>query len=476
MRITKVKPNILFIVIDSARPDHFGLYGYSKNTTPFLASAASEMATYLDASAPAAWTRPAMTSIFTGLYPQQYDFFSDRYPQENVARIPEILSRQGYRVIALSNNPYMSPSAGFDKGVDRFYFVYPGRFLNVLDRGVILRNLPVIVRQYLNRRTSLKFLPQMINDQARNLLRKNRADGRPFFMYLHHDAHHPYLSDRRYLKPFMEPGISEAEIRLVEDVQRSGNMYWFSRESHPPAVRERYYTILRAMHDASIYKNDLFIKELIETLRASGLYDSTMIVITADHGEFLGERDLVSHGLYPYEESVRVPLIIKFPEDFSVCGRQDRLVSTIDLAPTMVELAGGDMREHVPEAQGMSLLGEDLHEFVVTERKNFAKGLDYWKTTYPDHRFEDFDFGRMISFKTSTRKFVWSSEGKHALFNREADPGETNNLFHADDARSKTYLSRALEWMERVPKVGTGTTAELDEKIKEHLRGLGYLE
>jgi len=417
-----------------------------------------------------------MTSIFTSLYPQQYGFFDDHYPQESVPRVTEILSRQGYRVIALSNNPYMSPATGFDRGVDRFYFVYPGRFLNILDRRVVLRNIPLMVRQYLNRRTSLKCISQMINDQARTLLGKELKDGKPFFMYLHHDAHHPYLSDRRYLRLFLEPGISEEDVRLVEEVQRTGNMYWFNKESHKPGVRERYYKILRAMHDASIYKNDLFIKDLVKTLEAAGLYDNTMIVITGDHGEFLGERDLVSHGLYPYEESVRVPLIIKFPRECGIKGILERLVSTIDLAPTMLDLAGTGIRAFLPEAQGASLVGEDLHEFVVTERQNFAKGLDFWKRTYPDHRFENFDYGRMISLKTTTRKFVWSSKGRHALFDRESDPGETRNLYSEDDARSKTYLKRTLEWMEKVPKVTTGVTADLDEKLKEHLRGLGYLE
>jgi arylsulfatase A-like enzyme len=474
--VARSEPNILFIVIDSARPDHFGVYGYDKHTTPFLTRAISEMALYVDASAPAAWTRPAMTSMFTALYPQQYDFFNDRYPGENVALITEILGRRGYRVIALSNNPYMSPSTGFDRGVERFYFVYPGRFVNVLDKRVVLKNLPVIVRQYLNRRASLKFLPQMINDQAKVLLRKIRADGTPFFMYLHHDAHHPYLSDRRYLRHFIEAGISEAEIRLVEDVQRSGNMYWFSRESHPPGERERYYRILRAMHDASILKNDVFIEDLVTTLKAMDLYDNTMIIVTADHGEFLGERDLVSHGLYPYEESVRVPLIVKFPKEYDMAGTHDRLVSTIDLGPTMLELAGTEIREHVPEAQGISLVGDNRHEFVVTERMNFAKGLDYWNAAFPDHRFEDYDFGCMVAFKTSSRKFVWSSKGAHALFDRESDPGEKSNLYNPDDARSKTYLARAREWMEKVPKVASGTTVELDEKVKRHLRGLGYLE
>jgi arylsulfatase A-like enzyme len=370
----------------------------------------------------------------------------------------------------------MSPSTGFDRGVDRFYFVYPGRFLSVLDKGIVLKNLPLIAKQHLNRRASLKFLPQMINDQARALLKKVGADDKPFFMYLHHDAHHPYLSDRRYLKPFLEGDFRESEIRLVEDVQRSGNMYWFSRESHSPVERERYYSILRAMHDASIYKNDIFMKELVQTLKDSGLYDNTMIVVTADHGEFLGERDLVSHGLYPYEESAKVPLIVKFPKECAVDGRKERLASTIDIAPTVLELAGADMRRHIPKAQGMSLLGDDQHEFVVYERKNFAKGLDFWKKTYPDHRFEEFDLGCLVSLKTSKRKFVWSSKSKHALFDRESDPGETSNLFDPNDARSKTYLNQAVEWMEKVPKVDTGTTGDLDEKLKQHLRGLGYLE
>jgi arylsulfatase A-like enzyme len=469
-------PNIVFITIDSARADHFGLYGYEKRTTPFLESARPDMAVYLNANAPAAWTRPAMTSIFTSLYPQQYDFFGDRYPQESVPVLPEILRRMGYHVMALSNNAYMSPSAGFDRGMDTFYFLYQGQFPKALDKRVVLANLPGMVRQYLNRKQAHKVVSDMINDQARALLRRARSGGRPFFIYIHHDAHHPYLSDRKFLRLFLERGITEKEIRLVEAVERSGNMYWFSRQSHAPAERERFYTILRSMHDASIYKNDILIREITETLTSSGLYDDTMIIITADHGEFLGERDLVSHGLYPYEESVRVPLIIKFPRACGIAGTYERLVSTVDLAPTILDLAGTDIRSHLGAAQGLSLLRDDRHEFVVTERKNFAKGLDFWNTQYPDHDFDRFDYGCLISFKMPARKFVWSSKGRHALFDLEADPGETTDLYVPDDARSLTYLNRAREWMERIPRVPSKGISEFDEKIKEHLRGLGYIE
>jgi arylsulfatase A-like enzyme len=474
--VVSSRPNIVFITIDSARIDHFGLYGYAKQTTPFLDAAAPELAVYPNANAPASWTRPAMTSIFTSLYPQQYDFFGDRYPDESVPVLSEILSRQGYHVTALSNNPHMSPAAGLARGVDRFFFIYQGQFPRVLDKKVVLANVPGMVRQYLNRRIAYKIVSKMINDQARLLLRRFASGGLPFFMYIHHDAHHPYLSERRFLRPFLEQDITEEDIRLVEKVEQTGNMQWFSKESHTPAERQRYYSILRSMHDASIRKNDLLVSQIVDTLKSSGLYDNTMVIIVADHGEFLGERDLVSHGFYLYEESVRVPLIIKFPRECGIEGRIERLVSTIDLAPTILELAGTDIRSHLQAAQGQSLLGESQHEFVVTERKNFAKGLDFWKAKYPDHRYEKYDYGSLISFKSLARKFVWSSKAKHALFDLESDPGETSNLYIADDPRSITYVNRAREWMERIPRVPSAGVSGFDEKVKRHLRGLGYIE
>jgi arylsulfatase A-like enzyme len=470
------RPNVVFVTIDSARVDHFSLYGYSKATTPFLESAAPDLAVYMNANTPAGWTRPAMTSIFTGLYPEQYGFCEDAYPQRDVPFLSEILQRQGYSVTLLSNNPYVSPSTGFEDGVDRFYFISGAGSLRVLDRRVILRNLPGAVRQYLHRRTAFKVVSKMINDQANLLIRQAASDGRPFFMYIHHDAHHPYLSDRRLLRQFMEPGVPEKEIRQVEEVQRSGNMYWFNADTHAPEERRLHYSILGSMHDASIRRNDSLIADIVETLKVSGLYEKTMMIVTADHGEFLGEHEFVSHGLYPYEEVVRVPLAIKFPSDCPTPGSYDGLVSTIDLGPTILEVAGTHIKEHIPAAQGLSLLGEERHEFVVTQRKNFGKGVEFWQARYPDHSFEKYDYGCLTSFKSPTGKFVWSSKGRHGLFDLVSDPGETRNIYDPADAASAAWLDRAGQWMKEVPHVPTQTPAELEDKIKKHLQGLGYIE
>jgi hypothetical protein len=142
----------------------------------------------------------------------------------------------------------------------------------------------------------------------------------------------------------------------------------------------------------------------------------------------------------------------------------------------MVDLAGSSLTRHIQQSQGLSLLGDDQHEFVVTQRENFAKGLDFWKERYPDHSFDQYDLGRLVCFKSAERKFVWSSRGKHALFNLEADPHEIYNLIDEDENRSLTYRNRAEEWMAHVPKIGSTGINEFDEKIKQHLRGLGYIE
>ena len=300
----KSPPNIVFIVIDSARWDHFSVYHYEKATTPFLESIADQFLIYENANAPAAWTRPAISSIFTSLYPQQYGFFEGKFPEETVL-LTEILRASGYKVYVLSNNPYMSPASGFARGTDRFYFVQPRRLPHQLHPMVLVRFLPKLVRQCLDRSATYKVLPQMINAQAIRIIRHLARSGSPFFIYMHHDAHHPYLSERKVLRRFLN-GASEEDIRLVDSVQKSGNMYWFNRESLSREKRQCYYRILRAMHDASIYRNDVLISQTMRELRRLGIYDKTMIIITADHGEFLGERDMISHGLYLYEESVHV--------------------------------------------------------------------------------------------------------------------------------------------------------------------------
>ena len=143
------KPNVLFVIIDSARVDRFGLYGYEKDTTPFLKSVAGDLMVYENANAPAAWTRPAMNSIFTGLYPQQYDFFENRYPDERTPLLSCILKAHHYRVQLLSNNAYMSPEAGFDRGADDFYFVYLGKYPGALSTSVIMRRSLRLIRQQL---------------------------------------------------------------------------------------------------------------------------------------------------------------------------------------------------------------------------------------------------------------------------------------------------------------------------------------
>lgn len=474
--MTSTKPNILFIIIDSARIDHFSIYGYNKPTTPFLDSVADDFVVYDNASTPAGWTRPAMTSIFTALYPEQYGFFDKKYLGEDMPILSEMLQRQGYTVTMLSNNAYMSPATGFQRGTDRFYYVNSKNFYNHLDKDVIAKNIFDLSKQYINKRTCFKVFSQMLNDQAKKTIYEDHASSRPFFIYIHHDAHHPYLSDRRYLNKFIGRIFSEEEIKEVETIQRSGDMYRFNKESIRREKRERYYQILQAMHDASIYKNDIMIQDLARTLKSNGIYDNTMIIISADHGEFLGEREFVSHGLYLYEEVVKVPLLIKYPKEYNMHGLSDRLISTIDILPTISDLVGDDMFNHNEIIQGISLLSSKTHEFIVCQKKNFSEGLAFWMDKYPDHSFQEYDLGNLTCLKNPKEKFIASSKGMHSLFNLQNDPGEINNLYSSDDTLCQSFLKKYKDWIESIPKIQGSDNKEFDEQMKEQLRGLGYIE
>ncbi len=469
------RPNILFIIIDSARSDHFSIYNYRKSTTPFIESVSDDFTVYLNANTPACWTRPAMTSIFTGLYPLQYGFFEGDFLGDEMPLLSDILRNQGYQTTLLSNNAFMSPATGFDRGANKFFYLNPNNFRRVLDKSIIVKNSVGIARQFINKRTSFKVISQMINDQASKLIHETDSSSPPFFMYLHHDAHHPYLSDRKYLSLFLDGRFSENEIQEVETIQRSGNMYQFNRDDVPLEKKNKYYSILRAMHDASIYKNDSLIRSLIECMKSKGIYDESLIIIAADHGEFLGERDMISHGLYTYEEVVKVPLLVKYPREFRITGRTDRLVSTIDILPTLLDLLGVDISYQSLPSGGISLISETEHDFVVSEKKVFGEGLDTWERKYPGHSFAEYDCGNLVCFKERNRKYNWSSKGKHKLFDLEKDPGETVDLYSAgDQGEYSGLLTRYETWINEVQKVTGASKTNFDESMKEQLRSLGY--
>jgi arylsulfatase A-like enzyme len=469
------RPNILMVTIDSARYDRLGVHGYARSVTPHLDSLAQQAVDYTNANAPAAWTRPAMGAIFTGMFPHAFGFEQMKFPDRQHTFLAQRLKAVGYETFLFSNNPYVSPSTALDSGFDRVCYFNRRTAHRVVRKSTLARCLPSIARMVLARRATLKVLTNLVVDEAAHALQRQRSGDPPFFVYVHIEVHHPYLSDRRYLGKVLDPGVTEECVREVEMLQRrTPSLLEFARTDLPEEQRRRYFGVLRSMYDASFLKADEHVGRLISILRAKDLWSGCAVVITSDHGEHLGERGLTGHGLFPYEENMHVPLLIKYPGGIKRPGADHDLVSTIDIAPTLCALAGADFPSD--QGQALSLLDTPRHDLVSWERHNFETGYESFKEKHPNVDWERYNLGYVVALKDGRCKYVWTSAGPQFLFDLRQDPGEQTNLAHSEPDLLSHYQGRFRDWQAGMT-VRAGTAEESYEAaVLDHLRDLGYIE
>jgi arylsulfatase A-like enzyme len=237
---------------------------------------------------------------------------------------------------------------------------------------------------------------------------------------------------------------------------------------------------LRDLYEGEVAYLDAILGKLIDDLRGKGLTDDTIIVLTSDHGESLGEHDLVFHQFSVHEILLRVPLILHYPKRVSP-GRVSTPVSLADVYPTLVRLAA----LNVPENPGLA--GRDLLTLPTASQATDRRILAEY--TAPLEALPKYRLGRgtvdesyfkrdLKSIRGGGLKLVWASDGRNELYDLAEDPWETRNLIseRADSAQSlKDALSRELISLKPV----TGASHEgstLDEDTRRELRALGYVQ
>ncbi len=290
------RPNVILISIDCLRSDHLGIYGYSRDTTPSIDALAKDGVVFEAAVSTSSWTLPTHMSMLTGLPPSIHGATKTSMLHDSVPYLPVLLAESGYRVDGLVSVPTLSQEYGFDRGFHsyRFYF-NPGASHTV--------------------------------DAAIDLLGK--GDGQSHFLFLHLiDAHWPYAPPEEFRQRFGErpPDISDLLKQILNDVPPSG------QAQIDQAVN---------LYDGEIAYVDRELGRFFDKMRAEGLYDSSLIILTADHGEAFYEHGYWKHTQTLYEEMVRVPLIVKWPAE-SPTGRVASLVSQVDVFPTVLGAVGLD--------------------------------------------------------------------------------------------------------------------------------------
>ncbi|ACV46769.1 MULTISPECIES: sulfatase [Halomicrobium] len=454
-------PNVLLVVLDATRKDHLSCYGYDRPTTPELDAVAQAGTRYEQAIAPAPWTPPSHASMFTGRYPSGHGSFGTQPLGEyDGATVAELLSAAGYATFGFSNSHHTSIEQEFDRGFDYYHDILAlPRFMDTMYEPSL---------------DFLRFLPRYFRDgydisdfQRRKLeTQVRRADG-PFFGFINFNATHaPYRPPEEFRAPFEErfddwDAVDETAARKVGDDE--GYEYILGDVTMSPTEWE----LVECWYDAEIRYVDALLGELFDCLRRQGVYDDTLVVVTADHGEHFGEHGLAYHQFSLFEELLNVPLLVKWPEGDRPSPApgtvSDRLVSLVDLVPTICEWAGVAVPD---EVDGRALTGDDDRDAVFAEYDRPYPPLRERLQQYDS--FEAYDRG-LQAVRTETHKLIRPTVGEATLYRLTGD-GEVEV---SDDEREAALAQRLDETLEPLPD--TSRTTELDDHVSDHLEKMGYL-
>ena len=388
-------PNLVLVVIDTLRADHLSLYGYDQPTSPRLDAFAEQAHVFEHALSASTWTLPSTASLLTGLLPAQHGLRTvhDALADE-VETVTERLRANGYRTAAITDGGFLDPRWGFEQGFDR-YDVTRGRAWQEKDAAVIA-------------------------DGALDWFETNLHE--PYFLLIHtYETHQPYVNPEGYADPFFD-GAAPARSPSVgpDSILRS---YANVPVTPPTPLVESN----RRLYNGEIRRADHYLGEVLDLVMASRAADRTAILITSDHGEEFLEHGNVEHGLGKvFDINVRVPMILRLPGQ-QAGTRQATPVTGIDVAPTLLDLAGLEpltgpgrsLRELVEQA--------DPGRPVVVEGFNSFPQLN-------EHRLR-LDEGPITLVRDMVRQRTF-------WFDRAADPGLTRPSEDLTDPRIAPLIAR----------------------------------
>ncbi len=417
-------PNVIVIVVDTLRADHLSSYGYERETSPFIDQLAAEGVRFENAISPSSWTQPSHASMLTGRYTYEHQAetrpLDDTYPT-----IGEVLQAQGYRTGAFSANTlFFTRRQGFGRGFLHFednYQSAPDAFFNSSLYGYLF--------DYYGLRKAFNYegVPtrRLAPEINRSALRWIDRSDQPFFVFINYfDVHDPYTPPEPYLSKYGQT--------------QGGLINGFLERYHPDLTPEQLQSEIDA-YDGSINYVDDQIKDLFAELESRGGLENTIVIITADHGESLGEHGLLQHSASLYRQEIHVPLIVwgaGVPSAVVV----DTPVSTTSLPVTILQLL--NVNDGAFPSQPLTkLFGGSVPPGwaqPISEVAQFVGAAEQNPTTY----------GEMKSVVGDQLQYIVHEEYGEVLYNWRNDPQEQSNL--ANDPASATALKVFRSYLEEL--------------------------
>lgn len=473
-------PNVLLIVLDAARVDHFSCYGYERATTPNIDSFAADAVQFENAFAAGPWTPPSHASMFTGKYPTNHGYYSDERSVSGPT-LAELLADSGYKTLSTSRSAMIGAHTPMGRGFDTClnWYTIPHTkpdWSEIYD--YYLSIIPAWIRYLASQFSGDEELGYLSTQKLNRWIRRQQSVANPFFGFVNilsphsaYDAPEPYRS--RFTRP-RDDSVDEEKIHSLAD--RGGHRYIAGQID----VSEDEWRAVKDLYDGELAYADNRVGKILDTLKQTGQYNDTLVIVTADHGEHFGENGRAYHQFSLYEEVIHVPLVIKFPgQEYS--GRvEDSIVSLIDLFPTVLETANTPLPDDI---DGSSLYppSQAGHRLVFSE---YGLGIDalnglekYCDGQLPENVLTE--IGHSLQCVRSKRdKYIKHfAEKKDEYYDFQQRVTEDVNLISEPDERQRErikYLRSELNSRFSEPPAVDSTVSDSPE-VREQLRQLGYL-
>lgn len=442
-----MKPfSILVIFSDSLRKDLGG------QAMPQLAKLMEEGVTFENCFAQGISTAPSMTANLTSTLP--LDFGGHWYLYNDRPTVAEVFRAAGFQTAAIHSNPNVSRLRNFQRGFEHFdEELLPPRLQALLK---LLPKKGIVLANYLVRliRRDPYLTGDQINQKAKQWL--EAMGDQPSFMWLQYmDTHGPYIPHKGF--------------RYINKIR--GELLWRKAAVTNPkavSVRERE-ELLRTYQDEVTY-TDGALGRLVTWLRQSGRLERTIVVFTADHGDEFGEHGYYGHINSPYDELIRVPLVIRFPNQAWAGKRIEEMVRLLDLMPTLMDYVGIWPFSPITDVmQGQSLL-------PLLHGGSLAKPIDYVITEKYSRQGDKLQIG----LRNANWKYIHDEwKGATELYDMKADPQEKINVIEqqpAVAAHFKMLVGQRLAQIDKSSRNIEAVTVTEDLAVKSRLEALGYMD
>jgi arylsulfatase len=450
IRAAAKSAKVVICVLDAARADHLGCYGYPRDTTPIIDQLASESVVFRNHFSPFPATKISTASLFTGLYPDKLSFDKDKALDDGIFTLAQGLKAAGFQTALFSSNFVASPATGV--GLD-----FEHVFAKPLPPG-----WSKVERISLPDENTWR-TPEGLTQVFSRWLAGARSTR--FFAYCHFLPPHT---------PYNAPDDAKDYFAQQPPTNVRQGPFEF------PETRPAYGTVLYGaqqwanLYDANLRWGDWGVGEIVKSLREQGVLDNTLLIITADHGEAFGEHGYIYHAQAVYDEAVHIPLLIRFPGKQRLTGDVTALTQTVDVLPTILDLYGIPYPRD--SAQGHSLL--PLLDGAQRSLRDYAFAT--CEEPWPSYLV-----------RNSNWSLILYRGGKlRALYDLRTDPGQLHNVI-AEHSKTAAAMTAAFNTFARTQKPGIaqflsstaaarpsppGRQRQMSGPARRELRALGYLK